>query len=305
MKNAKLFIALIAICAVMVSCNKEGQFSPKKKISHISYSAIEKDEFWDGNSWIADEDDLIPTYVGQVWNWNGKKLESIDYYEEDGTLVGTDNFSYDGKRLSTISWGNNRYEFIYEKGKLASIEYYYESTKSATYEITHNGNKISKITYNPVNSKAAEAHPLPSCVLGINIPCGRNHKDGMKGVGACEYSFEWDGDNVSKMVYTTSSYSMSYSFTYDKKLNPFYGLWDDDAVEGDFYSEIGFSILMSKNNVAHCTIVDEGESFDLEYTYTYQGNYPTIATWTYTELDEYDENEMYRYTSSVTTMFEY
>ena len=115
MRNWKFLVSIIAICAVLVSCNKEGQFNPKKKISKISYSEMEKDEFWDGISWITEEEELIPAYVGQVWNWNGKKLESIDYYDEDGMFVATDNFSYNGKCLSTISWSTGRYDFIYEK----------------------------------------------------------------------------------------------------------------------------------------------------------------------------------------------
>ena len=295
----------------MVSCNKEGQYSPKKKISKISYSEMEKDEFWDGHSWITDEEELLPAYVGQVWNWNGKQLESIDYYDYDGTFVATDNFSYNGKQLSTISWSTGRYDFIYEKGKLSSIEYYYGDTKSAVYDITRDGKKISKITYTVINSvRGAEVHPLPSCVLGLNIPTPKSkHSDASadpKGSTTYEYSFEWNGDNVSDMVYTSPLYSARYSYTYDNKLNPFYGLWNEDAVEGEFDAETGFSILMFKNNIAHCTVTDEDESFDLEYTYTYQGSYPTTATVTYTELDEdIDDEEMYRYTYSMTTMFEY
>ena len=309
MRNWKFLVSIIAICAVLVSCNKEGQFNPKKKISKISYSEMEKDEFWDGISWITEEEELIPAYVGQVWNWNGKKLESIDYYDEDGMFVATDNFSYNGKCLSTISWSTGRYDFIYEKGKLSSIEYYYGDTKSAVYDITHDGKKISKITYTVINSvRGAEIHPLPSCILGLNLPTPKSkHSVALadpKGSTTYEFAFEWNGNNVSNMVYTTPLYSARYSYTYDNKLNPFYGLWNEEAVEGEFDIETGFSILMSKNNIAHCTVRDEDESFDLDYTYTYQGNYPTSATMTYTELDE-DDVEMYRYTYSATTMFEY
>lgn len=290
MKHAKFFIALVAICAVMVSCNKEGQYNPKKKISQISYTESYKSEYWDEyySEWVV-EDQESYNYVGQRWNWNGKLLESIDFYDTDGTLDYSEFYTYDGKQLSSISWGGTgRYDLVYEKGKLSSIEYYSGSVLGAVYTFTHDGDKISKMMYTPSEAKATAEHPLPSWLL--NIPAKQLQK-ASKG-SSTEWNFEWDGDNVKHITYLTPGDREDYYYTYDNKLNPFRGLWD--------ISEFGFYGVMSKNNVTQEEIKYDGGTEIYNISYTYKGNYPATATASYS----YGEED-YRYTATTTTIYDY
>ena len=74
MKRLSLLLVIALICSVMVSCNKEGQFSPKNQISKITYSNSYKTEYYGINGWET-MDEGSSNYVGQNWNWNGKQLQ--------------------------------------------------------------------------------------------------------------------------------------------------------------------------------------------------------------------------------------
>ena len=292
MKTLKFFVGVVVLCALMVSCTKEGLYNPKKKISQITYTYSYKSEYWDGNSWVV-EDEYNGEDGHQVWNWNGKQLESIDYYY-DGQLSYTDHFTYDGKKLSSISWGSSEhYDFVYEKGKITSIELYDGADRVAVYGITHEGGKITKIAYTAFSGKAAAAHPLPSSVLDLNLPVqkGQAGLNAPKG-SSFEYEFEWSGKNVKHCIYRSANYTAEYYYTYDKKLNPLYGLWEVEMVD--------FQMVVSKNNVSRVEIHSDNSISITDYSYTYQGDVPTIATGTSTsssatERVSYSSSAIYDY----------
>ena len=270
MKTLKFFVGVVVLCALMVSCTKEGDYSPKKKISKITQSYSYKSEFWDGNSWVVDEE-YSAQKGDQVWNWEGKKLASIDYYFA-GVLAYTEYFTYEGNRLASISYGGSgHYKFVYEKGKITSIDVYDGDERLAVYGITHEGGKITKIAYTSFSSRAADVHPLPSCVLDLGLPVQRGETglNAPKG-SSFEYEFEWTGKNVKHCTYRSASYTAEYFYTYDKKSNPLYGLWEIDAV--------GFQMFVSKNNFSRVEVHSDNSISITDYSYTYQGDVPTIAT---------------------------
>ena len=289
MKRLSFLLVIALIGAVMVSCNKEGQFNPKKKISKISYSESYKYEIWNGLSWEVEEQDNS-NYVAQRWNWNGNVLEGIDFYSSDGTLSYSEKYTYKGKQLSTISWGGaGRFELVYEKGKLSSIDYYSGSSLISSYVFTHDGNKISKITVNSYDAKATVEHPLPSWLL--NVPA-RDFMKASRENSSYEYEFEWDGKNVKRMTYLAPGEREDYYYSYDNKLNPYYGFWEID--------EFDVNSIMSKNNVTRLEYSYDGETHVNDYTYTYVGKYPASMTRTFNSSDD-----TYRYTSTETTFYDY
>lgn len=294
MKRLSFLLVIALICSVMVSCNKEGQFSPKKKISKITCSASSKSEYYDEyDGWVT-YDESSSNYVSEIWNWNGKQLESIDHFDSDGTLESTEYFVYDGKKLTSINWGGAaRYDFIYEKGKLSTIELYSGSTRAAIYDITHDGNKISKISVTSFDAKAANAHPLPSWILNLpQRPQRQNNMNAPKETYTYEMQFKWAGDNVEQVTYLEAGAKEDIYFTYDNKLNPMYGLWD---VEGSDVNSI-----LSKNNVTREEYRYDGESDVYTYSYTYSGNVPSTQTSSY----NYSSDD-YRYSSTSTTIYDY
>lgn len=274
MKTLKFLVSVVALCALTVSCTKEGKYGPKKQISKITHTYSYKSEYWDGNSWVVAEE-----YNGddgnEVWNWKGKQLESIDYYHE-GQLSYTEYFTYEKNRLASINYGgSDHYEFIYEKGKITSIELYDGSERIGVYGVTHDGGKITKIAYTSFGRSSAEVHPLPSFVLGLDLPAtkAQGNLNAPKGA-SFEYEFEWAGKNVKHCTYRSANYMEESFYTYDKKLNPLYGLWEVE--------EVDFQMIVSKNNVSRVELHSDNSITLTDYSYTYQGDVPTIATGTST-----------------------
>ena len=112
---SRLFIAALALMFVFASCEKEGVFNPKKKISEIYKSSSYS---YDGETYNT------PKYLSERWNWDGKILKSVDYYDNDGSLDYSETYTYDKNRLPKVSWGSTSYyELVYDKNKLSSIIY--------------------------------------------------------------------------------------------------------------------------------------------------------------------------------------
>ena len=274
MKTLKFFVGVVVLCAMMVSCTKEGKYNPNKKISKITHTYSYKSEYWDGNSWVVDEE-MNGDDGSQVWNWDGKQLTSIDYYLA-GVLAYTEYFTYEGNLLTSIGFGGDgHYDLVYEKGKITSIEEYDGSERIGVYGVTHEGGKITKIAYTSFSGKSAEVRPLPSFVLGLDLPApkAQGNMNAPKGT-SFEYEFEWAGKNVKHCTYRNANYMEECFYTYDKKLNPLYGLWEVE--------EVDFQMIVSKNNVSRVELHSDNSITLTDYSYTYQGDVPTIATGTST-----------------------
>ena len=200
--------------------------------------------------------------------------------------------SYDEYRKMN-PYSSDHYEFIYEKGKITSIEVYNGSEREAVYAITHEGGKITKIAYTPFGSQSTETHPLPSCVLDLGLPVqkGLNGLNGPKAT-AYEYEFEWSGKNVKHCTYRSANYIEERFFTYDKMLNPLCGLWEIDGLD--------FQMMVSKNNVSRVEIHSDNSIRIMDYSYSYQGDVPTVATGTSTSSSATD-----RMTYSLSIIYDY
>lgn len=314
LKISKLkFIWIIAMLCVVVSCTKEGQYQPKKKISTISSSYTTKVERLEGDVWVTVDESITPTYVSQIWSWNesANRVESISFYNENGELEYTDYFRYHkDNRLESIFWNPvERYDFIYLKDMLTAIKYYHGSTCEAAYVFSRSGKRIGKITYTAYRNRDGKAQPLPSCVLDFPLSIhsikGLEQVKSFKGGTSCEYLLQWDkaGDNVDCIAYQTPTESLSFLFTYDNKSNPLYKLWEKDATFGGEYAYANFSCpcSFSKNNITLCSVLSNNKHImDIHYTYSYEGDYPSSATWSY-QYVEGDE----RHSVSMTTIYEY
>ncbi|MBP5728020.1 MAG: hypothetical protein J6Y48_13195, partial [Clostridia bacterium] len=136
MKRTALLLAiLLPVAASFTSCKKDGVYNPKQKISRI----------YRQGSGQNTEKQLV-----ELWNWDGKKLSSITYYDRSGEMEGTEKFSYDGKRLSRIDYisdfGDGSYLlFTYDGRKLDKVEVYALGNLVGTLKYTYDGNKISKM----------------------------------------------------------------------------------------------------------------------------------------------------------------
>ena len=255
MQLVKISILLLIGIFCLSSCQKDGVFNPKKKISKISIQ-------------IEGEKEIVVT---EVWTWDKDKLMGNGYAK----------FEYDGEQLSKIVLNPYTYtKCIYKGNKLDKMETYstygsYNTLVSANI-FEYKGSKMSKIIvedYSP-NNKSTEVktiNPL-QFVLPQQLSEGimehiQMEKD-EKGTSSYTISLTWNKDNIEKMVTEKKSngtlITQTKAYTYDNKKNPFYGLLYPNPTS-------------SKNNVIKETSTSsEGKTQYTEsvYSYTYKDNYP-------------------------------
>ena len=304
MKKITLLVAVLALGLFFVSCNKEGQFNPKNKIDRVYSSSSYKSESNYNGYWETESIDNTPKHLSEIWNWDGKLLKSISYYDSDGELSYTETYGYESKRLATISTGSSdRWNLNYEKGKLSSMEYYEGTEKVCSYEFMHDNGKISEVRLTEFGGKKSATAKFPVNALRFIIPSANtenmmkamakiNERHTTKDVYTYSIKLEWDGKNVSKVTYVDGAYTSTYEYTYDEKLNPYYGLFDIE--------EVGFTEMLSKNNVTRYVNREDDYYEEQNYVYTYDGKIPTMQTHSYTHTYDYN-----RYTYSYTTYYEY
>lgn len=304
MKKALFTMAVLAMVGLMVSCQKDGVFSPKNKVSKIYR---EYQEIRDGQTVNSMSKTLY-----NVWNWQDDKLVSIDYMS-GGQVSYTETYTYDGDHIvsaactyegSTEVFSNQ--VMTYDGSKLVKIEYFSRGTLTSTYTFTHKAGKIVQmdITYPEGTSDPYLDKSMPAMVR-MMMPdmhtadiIERTASKAITYTYSMTYKFSYKGSNVSKIeiadirtrtennieeVYTDTEI---IEYSYDGKSNPFYELISSSGPQ-----------VLSKNNVLQAsetsktTRTENGELVQesnylkpnvTDYTYTYEGDKPTVQTGTNT-----------------------
>ncbi len=309
MKKVILLVLMAVSGLVFVSCKKEGIYSPKNKIDKIYYSANTTNEIYENGRWIVEANAETPKHLSEVWNWDGKLLKSIAYYSSTGALNYTERYEYDGKRLVSITLEDgDRYVINYEKDKISSIILFANSQKAASFVFTHDKEKVSKITFTDHGVWLKGKNKcLPISTFRFFIPSAdmqsfdkmiKNVYDKMGTrdiIDTYDMLFEWDGNNVSKMTYVAGADTYKTEYTYDNKLNPYYGLFN--------FNELAYDQVLSKNNVVRSIGSDPDNNYDeRNYIYTYDGKRPTMEA--SSSVDVYDNGHR-RNTYSYVYYYEY
>jgi hypothetical protein len=261
MRKSIVFCLCVAVIALFAACNKEGVYNPSKKIQKVY-------ELDDGQKVLSES-----------WHWDGKLLTSIDSYT--GLFTNTTKFSYDDKnRLIRTDDGNFHSNFIYDGNKISSIETYYYERLVATTTIEHSGNKISTIKFDvSLFDKAGVLNPLRFIIPEI-APVMENvaKKCSQEAKGEnVTMNLTWGGNNVKTVDLVYAGFgehvTETIDISYDNKSNPTYGLFSmlsSDAVS---------NFCLNKNNPVALTIrVGSVVRDRMNYTYEYEGNYPTKVT---------------------------
>ena len=277
-------ITVVALVAVMSAgmfsaCKKDGVYNPKKKISKI-----------------YEQNDNGEKELSETWTWDGNKLARIDYANGNFNV-----FEYEKDRLINITDRNGNYQkYIYDGSKIDKIQHWSKdgSVLFEEYKFEHKGSKISKITsessiedfdfedfdYPETSSKSLKNNALrfvlPEQIANI---ASAEFKNNLKSQKALKVSLSieltWKGNNIEKATLANSSVNIpiAIQFTYDNKLNPTYGLF------------AGETIANSKNNIKKMTVTLAGIPMtEQEYSYEYEGNFPTKITMTQTEGTDKD-----------------
>ena len=277
-----LTATLMVLTIFITSCQEDGVYNPKKKIEKI---------------YLSYGDDKILT---ETWTWDKNLLTKVAY----GAGRIYDVYEYDGKQLSKVTAyvGDKEgysYVFTYEKSKLLKIEEILNGKVYETITVEHDGKKIVKMTLKFVeddykNIKSVRNNKTFTTIMRNFLPqpiIDKIIESSMRKANDYEsiVEFVYDGDNVSKITMKEDDdYSISMTYTYDDKLNPFY---NNLYISGESDAVGAFS----KNNplTSMVTEIYRGEKFEsnITYSYVYDGKFPTEVTCIY----KYDEDDDYEY----------
>jgi hypothetical protein len=303
MKKTTILMAILATACCFSACKKDGVYNPKEKIAAIYQSSDYSYSYYNEQTgaWEEEYSHNSPKSLAEKWNWDGKKLSSIDFYyteeDENGNSVNlkeyTVNFTYDGKQLTKVtddSEPNSYIEYSYDGKKIDKITMFYNGAAVETYTFSYDGKKIDKITLtyeeNDWDTKSLRKHNvLQNIVWRSLIPDVSNASETASMVKRASkgsksetmtVSLTWDGNNISK----ASSGEDAIEFTYDDKKNPLGGFLGSFGGEiTDAVSE-GFDCF-NKNNVLTVKETFEGDSDyseTINFSYTYDGKWPVTRT---------------------------
>ena len=271
----KKFIVIVIAALFFCSCQKEGQYTPNKKIAQIlSIYASES-----GNSSYSES---------EIWNWEGRQLTAIETYH-DSMLMETMQFTYGSdKRLAkaVLTYKHapldpQTYTFSYSGAQLATIDL---NNGEATYTISHQDDHISMLeieyTRNSGSNFKMLSWLLPrEAAQAIEASCAQPETGSAKGSGSKELAkktvaMEWSKNNISHIHVYGDEYSMTYDLSYDKKRNPYYQSAADATILFDALTP------PSRNNVQKIQAVEfrgdiKTNEYSMTYAYQYNGKYPT------------------------------
>lgn len=313
MKKVLLIAAAAMLLLSMTSCNKhkDGVFNPKQKISAIYYAFRDQSSWYnsDTHTWEDYDPSITPMHKSEEWTWDGKQLQQIRHYDSDGAILGTETFTYDGKKLVRAEFkhddGSRHYTtYEYDGKELASAKFYGDDGLLYTScEFTYTDKKITDIKMTEYDYDKSVSDIAKRQLLSLRgiLPMGQV---GEKVIADCEarlktkaastyitrISLTWTENNITRITYKWSDGDTdTCDYTYDNKKNPYYGFLasDDEGVLNPFYS--------SENNV----LTDDPS--DPPYVYEYDKNdYPTSRVYTSSS-----NSDTFRWKWTSTTTYEY
>lgn len=258
-KATKIGVIILATLTAFAftSCQKDGVYSPKEKISKI----YQKEDGGD-------------KYLSEQWVWDGKKLTTINFVDDNYTV----NFVYDGKQLSEMNMGDQKVVFTYDGKYIQKADIYDGSEIAATYTYTHDGKLITSVKVESFsNYKNAQRinkilnriiTPEIADIQGTQI----ENNDAKSNYSYTEY-FTYDGNNISEIITKYSNGAEStYNYTYSDYLNPFYRLL---FRESDSYNKNLVSTYHYSDNQITTRVID----LTVTVSET-NGKYPAHATYT-------------------------
>ena len=282
-----VFFSMMVAMVFFVSCDKDGVYNPAKKISKITYTSVSTNK----------DNGTSTTYINtQEWIWDKNQLKQIVHksLDVDNPFTWTEDFTYasDGRLIRVEDKEGAMYTtYEYDGDRLDKVVEYYDNFRESEYHFKYEGGRLSEIECwefdadysikkeNRSNPLAFVCSPeianLTQMVADNRAVATESQSRHKMDVYITTISLEWDGDNVSRMIYTYPLYNERYEYllTYDNKVNPFarfFGLFFTEAYDDDYFYK-------NKNN--NIAISEVGSTWKREYTYTYTGQYPETYTY--------------------------
>jgi hypothetical protein len=268
---------------------KEGEYTPKKRISRIYLD--------NGNG----------KTLREIWRWNDNLLQSIDHYSS-GSISWVEEFTYNDKnqivRVEDFLNGETM-EYEYNGSNISKAIFYDEGSIDIELSFKYTDNKISEIEYTEYDYKKRNNYhlisegnsPLKMLLTEkvyqvfekiVNNPANRSETGTIK--------LTWKDNNVSKMEIRSGSWENIVDYKHDDKSNPFrnyYNLYGPGELDYEIYS------TFSVNNVTEERWIEKEDGdtyvYTIKYSYSYDDMFPTIKRISYQYDDGYTNSKVYYY----------
>lgn len=303
------FVLVALLCALaFTSCQKNGEYKPKNKISAIWFSS-ETVSIVNG----VERPIKVDKYQREEWVWEGKNLQSKTVFLPSKDV--RSNYQYEYNKNNKIvgitsnipTERKNRIRFIYddETRLLKEIKYFTEAfpDNSLPYKwlvFTYDGKKVATITETintqryPRNANAdfSLLHCFVSDEMAESIESDEMMMPKIEyDVVENKYTFEWHKKDISSITINTKSGENSYesriSYTYDSDKNPQHGRVVD-LIENDIINNLTYP----KNNAVSCTYESPTKTYTEESQYTYDKKVPVEKIVTREEKTEYSTRKV-------------
>jgi hypothetical protein len=331
MKKFAFCAAALAILCLMSACSeKEGVYSPKKKIAKVYQASTYIYGFHEelSGEWFYDTNSS-PKTLAEDWTWDGSKLSKITIYEtgnviSKGEVADIINFTYDGKQATRIEGYDQYMTISYDGSKLKQVQIFdkEDNELEGAMEFVHDGKKITKINVT-INDEDLVKSPsamnlqkvlfrgiLPTIDQADRVVAAMDKvvkSNGAKAQRTIPVELTWTGDNVTGISMNQMGMTISGTYVFDNKNNPYQNFLF--GIIGTM--EDGSMIIFNKNNVTKAVMKTQmsfmgqtlTESEEYNYSYTYDGSWPLTRTMKTVYTD--DEDEGYSSEAEVVTYFEY
>ena len=331
MKKFAFCAAALAILCLMSACSeKEGVYSPKKKIAKVYQASTYIYGYHDdvSDSWFYDTNSS-PKTLAEDWTWDGSKLSKITIYEtgnvtSKGEVADIINFTYDGKQVTRIEGYDQYMTISYDGSKLKQVQIFdkEDNELEGAMEFVHDGKKITKINVT-INDEDLVKSPsamnlqkvlfrgiLPTIDQADRVVAAMDKvvkSNGAKAQRTIPVELTWTGDNVTGISMNQMGMTISGTYVFDNKNNPYQNFLF--GIIGTM--EDGSMIIFNKNNVTKAVMKTQmpfmgqtlTETEEYNYSYTYDGNWPITRTMKSVDTDH--EDEPYSSETEVVTYFEY
>ncbi len=322
MKRNLLIVAIALLAVAFVSCQKDGVYKPKQKIAKIykEWTTIDvTTQVTPDMTTTRTDTTAQPRYVAEEWNWGDKTLSSVVIKDSHGNVDANVAYIYDDKnRLTGLTFDGGKVEYAYnDDKKLQSVKYYEDNELGFSYDIEYEGKlpvKVAMTEYWGASDKNMSDFAkslIPSYILKYK----ELKEKGLTAKATHTYTITanitWDGKNISQVVTAEPDEDpVTTTYEYDNNINPYYGMYGAACVieeEAD-----GLHFAYSKNNVVKetCSYTSNNKTITTidEYTYEYDGKYPTSVTTVY-RYENTSSNGGYSFsyktTTTRTTTYEY
>ncbi|MCL1850811.1 MAG: hypothetical protein FWF70_05345 [Bacteroidetes bacterium] len=291
----KVLLLCMAVCLLLLGCEKEGVYNPDKKIKRISYQSL------------GDVKRLA-----EEWTWDKSLLKTVQYFTYDAMPSYDERYSYEKNRLVKVEDNDGYYyKITYQNDQYNKVEYYDPlGIPFSSMKFTYENKKISKIVMTELYDDGSKSLPEQGFIARLLPPELIRELNKMNSFakgkevveGTTYITLKWNNNNISeiitessRIIYGENAHSktvMTFE-KYDTKENPLYHSFADIVGSKNNPLEV-----ITKSELTHPMLPEPMlNRFTSTYEYEYNGKFPTQII----ETQKYANGDYGR----MTTFYEY